>query len=84
MIKVISYIKSNKLEDLITGKMEKAIQKELSDREPEPKKKKKLKIGKIKFATKNSILESLTGFRKLKVKDLLRNKSFNEMRIIGN
>lgn len=84
MIKVISYIKSNKLEDLITGKMEKAIQKELSDREPEPKKIKKSKIGKIKFATKNSILESLTGFRKLKVKDLLRNKSFNEMRIIGN
>ena len=40
---------------------------------------KKIKIGKIKYATKNSILESLTGFRKQKVIDLLRNKTFNEM-----
>ena len=84
MVKVISYIKSNLLEDLITGEMEKAIKKELEERIPEPKKIKKIKIGKIKYATRNSILESLTGFRKLKVKDLLRNKTFNEMRIIGN
>lgn len=84
MVKVISYIKSNMLEDLITGQMEKAIQKELSERTPEPKKIKKIKIGKVKFATKNSILESLTGFRKLKVKNLLRDKKFNEMKIMGN
>lgn len=83
MVKVISYIKSNLLEDLITGKTEKAIKKELSERTPEPKKIKKIKIGKIKYATKNSILESVTGFRKLKIKDLLRNKNFNEMRIIN-
>lgn len=84
MVKVISYIKSNLLEDLITGRMEKSIQKELSERVEEPKKVKKVKLGKIKYATQNSILESLTGFRKQKVKDLLRNKTFNQMRVIGN
>ena len=84
MVKVISYIKSNLLEDLITGKMERSIQKELSERIPEPKKIKRKKIGKVKFATKNSILESLTGFRKQKVREVLRNKSFNEMRLIGD
>ena len=84
MVKVISYVKSNMLEDLITGKMEKEIESEISERIPEPKKVKKVKVGKIRYATQNTILESLTGFRKLKVKGLLRNKSFNEMRIIGN
>ena len=84
MVKVISYIKSNLLEDLITGEMEKSIEKELSERIEEPKKVKKIKLGKIKYATQNSILESLTGYRKQKVKDLLRNKKFNQMRIIGN
>ena len=84
MVKVISYIKSNLLEDLITGEMEKSIEKELSERIEEPKKVKKIKLGKIKYATQNSILESLTGYRKQKVKDLLRNKTFNQMRIIGN
>ena len=84
MAKVISYIKSNILEDLITGEIESNIKKELEERTPEPQKVKKIKIGKIKYATKNSILESLTGFRKQKVKNLLRNKTFNEMRIIGN
>jgi len=84
MAKVISYIKSNILEDLITGEIERSIQKELEYRTTEPQKVKKIKIGKIKYATKNSILESLTGFRKQKVIDLLRNKTFNEMRIIGN
>ena len=84
MVKVISYIKSNLLKDMITGKMEKEIQKELKEREPEPVKIKKVKQGKIKYATKNSILESLTGFRRQKVTELLRIKGFNEMRIIGN
>lgn len=84
MAKVISYIKSNILEDLITGEMEKEIQKELSERVPEPKKVKKIKLGKVKYVTKNSILESLTGFRKEKLIDLLRNKTFNEMKLIGN
>lgn len=84
MVKVISYIKSNLLDDLITGKIEKGIQKELSERIEEPKKVKKIKLGKIKYATQNSILESLTGYRKQKVIDLLKNKTFNQMRIVGN
>ena len=84
MAKVISYIRSNLLEDLITGKMERRIQKEMTERIPEPKKIKRKKIGKIKFATKNSILENLTGFRKQKVREVLRNKSFNEMKLIGD
>lgn len=85
MAKVISYIKSNLLEDLITGEMEKSIQKELSERIEEPKKIKKVtNIGKIKYATQNSILESIVGFKKQRVKELLKCKGFNEMRIIGN
>ena len=84
MVRVISYVKSNMLEDLITGEMEKAIEIEMNERIAEPKKVKKSKVGKIRYATQNTILENLTGFRKLKVKDLLRNKSFNQMRIIGN
>lgn len=60
MVKVISYIKSNILEDLITGKMKKAIDKELSQRIEEPKKIRKVKVGPIKYETKNSILESVT------------------------
>lgn len=84
MVKVISYIKSNLLDDVLTGKMEKAIQKELSERIEKPRKVKKIKLGKIKYATQNSILESLTGYRKQKVIDLLRNKTFNQMRIVGN
>ena len=84
MVKVISYIKSNLLDDVITRRMEKAIQEELSERIEEPKKVKKVKLGKIKYATQNSILESLIGYRKQKVIDLLRNKTFNQMRIVGN
>ncbi len=84
MVKVISYMKSNLLEDLISGEMEKSIQKELSERIEEPKEVKKIKLGKIKNTTQNSILESLTGYRKQKVIELLRNKTFNEMRIVGN
>ena len=84
MAKVISYIKSNLLEELISGKMEEKIQKELRERIAEPQKIKKIKIGKIKYATKNSIIENLTGFRKQKVTELLRNKSFSEMRLIGD
>ena len=84
MVKVISYMKSNLLDDLITGELEKSIQMELSERIEEPKKIKKVKLGKVKYATKNSILESLTGFRRQKLEDLLRIKGFNEMRIIGN
>lgn len=81
MVKVISYIKSNLLDDVITGKMEKAIQTELSERIEEPKKVKKIKIGKIKYATQNSILENITENRKQEVIEILRNKTFNELKI---
>lgn len=81
MVKVISYIKSNLLDDVITGKMEKAIQTELSERIEEPKKVKKIKLGKIKYATQNSILENITENRKQEVIEILRNKTFNELKI---
>lgn len=84
MVKVISYLNSNNLENLITGEMNEAIEKELLEREEKPNKVKKIKQGKIKYATQNSIIESLTGFSEQKVKDLLRTKTFNEMRLIGN
>ena len=84
MVKVISYIKSNLLDDLITGKMEASIQKELSERVEEPRKVKKIKLGKIRNATQSSILENLTAESKPKVIELLKNKTFNQMRIIGN
>ena len=71
-------------EDLITGKMKKAIDKELKERAEEPKKIRKVKVGKIKYATKNSILESVTEFRRQKVQQLLRCVKFNEMRLIGD
>lgn len=64
--------------------MKKAIDKELKERVEEPKKIRKVKVGKIKYATKNSILESVTGFRRQKVQQLLRCVKFNEMRLIGN
>lgn len=64
--------------------MKKAIDKELKERVGEPKKIRKVKVGKIKYATKNSILESVTGFRRQKVQQLLRCVKFNEMRLIGN
>jgi hypothetical protein len=85
MIKVISYLKNNELENLISGYTENKIEEFLKTREPEPLKIKnyKPKLGKIKYATKKSILESLVGTRKLLVKNLLKNISFNDMRIIN-
>lgn len=81
MIKVISYLKNNELENLITGTTERKMEEFLKSRTPEPKKVKKYKpkLGKIKYVTKNSVLESLTGIRKLFVKNLLKPVGFNEM-----
>lgn len=84
MIKIISYVKSNKLEEIISGKMKKEIEKEIKSRIPQPKKIKKVKAGKIKETSKSIITDSLNSFNRLYIKDLLRLKSFNEMRIIGN
>ena len=82
MVKVISYVKSNLLEDLITGEMEKAIEKELSERELEPRKIPKIKLGKVKYAGKQTILESLEKYNRPIIEEILRGKSFNEMNVM--
>lgn len=82
MVKVISYVKSNLLEDLITGEMEKAIEKELFEREPEPKKISKRKIGKVKYAGKQTILENLEKYNRPIIEEILRGKKFNEMNVM--
>ena len=46
--------------------MEKSIQEELSERIEKTRKVEKIKLGKIKYTTQNSILESLTRYRKQK------------------
>lgn len=84
MVKLISYVKSNTIDDLITGELEKKVESEVKSRFPQPIKIKKAKLGKIKTASKNVILDSLSEFNRLYVKDLLRLRSFGEMRIIGN
>lgn len=84
MIKVISYEKSKKIEEIINGEMKKAVEREIKSRIPQPKKIKRIKVGKIKETSKNIIIDSLSRFNRLYVKDLIRLKSFNEMRIIGN
>ena len=63
--------------------MDRTIQQELFERIEDPQKVKKIKLGKIKYAAQNSILESLTEESKQKVIDLLKNKRFSEMRITG-
>ena len=82
MVKVISYVKSNLLDDLITGEMEKAIEKELSEREPEPRKIPKIKLGKVKYAGKQTILENLEKYKRPIIEEIIRGKSFNEMNVM--
>lgn len=84
ILKLISYEKSNQLENLITGEMEKSVEIELKSRFPQPTKIKRKKIGKVKTATKRIISDSLSNFGRLKLKGLLREKTFNEMRLIGD
>jgi hypothetical protein len=84
MVKLISYVKSNEMENLISGELEKEVEMELKSRIPHPAKVKKKKIGKIKETTKNIIIGNLSDFNRLYIKDLLKPKSFNEMRVIGN
>lgn len=84
MVKLISYVKSNTLDDLITGELEKKVENEVKSRFPQPIKVKKVKLGKIKTTSKNIIIDNLSVFNRLYVKDLLRLKSFGEMRLIGN
>ena len=84
MVKLISYVKSNTIDELITGELEKKVENEVKSRFPQPIKIKKVKLGKIRTASKNIIIDSLSEFNRLYVKDLLRLKSFGEMRLIGN
>ena len=84
MIKSISYVKNNELEDLISGDLEKKVEIELKSRFPQPVKIKKVKLGEIRNVTKRVIADSLGNFSRLKLKGLLREKSFNEMRLIGD
>lgn len=83
MLKVISYVKSNVIEELITGEMKERIEEELSQREPEPKKIKKVKYQEMLYASTNSIIESVSGWKKLRIKDLLRDKKCSELMLIG-
>ena len=84
MVKLISYVKSNTLDDLITGELEKKVENEVKSSFPQPIKIKKAKIGKIRTASKNMILNNLSEYNRLYIKDMLRLKKFGEMRIIGN
>lgn len=85
ILKVIAYLKNNEIEDLIEGKLEKEVENELKSRIPQPEKVKKIKnIGKVRFCGKLTILESLTGIRRQYVQEILKLRSFNEMRLIGN
>lgn len=84
MIKAISYKTSNLVEDLITRKMEEAIEKELSQREPEPQKVTKKKIGKIHCVERHNILQNVEISDRAKITEILRQRNFNEMKIIGN
>ena len=84
MVKLISYVKSNTIDDLITGELEKKVENEVKSRIPQPIKIKKVKLGKIRTASKNIIIDSLSEFNRLYVKDLLKLKGFGEMRLIGN
>jgi len=83
MLKVISYVKSNEIDNLITGKMKEKIEEELAQRVPEPKKIKKVKTHKMLYASTNSIIENVEGWKKLKIKNLLRDKKCSELMLIG-
>lgn len=84
MLKVISYVKSNTLKEIITGKMKEKIEEELSQRVPEPRKVKKIKYKEMKYASTNSIIENVEGWKKLRIKNLLKNKKCSELMLIGS
>jgi len=82
MLKVIGYLKSKTLPDIITGKMKESIAQELSQRVPEPKKIKKIRETKMKYATRNSIIEYVDGWKRNRISELLKCRSFTEMKVI--
>lgn len=83
MLKVISYVKSNTIEDIITGKMKEKINEELAKRVPEPKKIKKIKYEEMRYVATNRIIENVEGWKKLRIKSLLRAKKCSELMLIG-
>lgn len=84
MIKSICYVKNNELDNLISGELEKKLEMELNSRIPQPIKIKKVKYGNLRNVTKRVIADNLGNFSRLMLKGLLREKSFNEMRLIGD
>lgn len=84
MLKVISYVKNDEIEDLITGKMKEKIDEELSKRIPEPKKIKKIKYEEMRYVGTNRIIENVEGWKKLRIKNLLRTKKCSELMLIGS
>lgn len=84
MLKVISYVKSNTIEDIITGKMKEKIDEELAKRVPKPKKIKKIKYEEMKYVSTNRIIENVEGWKKIRIKNLLRTKKCSELMLIGS
>lgn len=84
MIKSICYVKNNELDNLISGELEKKLEMELNSRIPQSIKIKKVKYGNLRNVTKRVIADNLGNFSRLMLKGLLREKSFNEMRLIGD
>lgn len=78
------YLKNNELEDLLIGELEKKLENEINTRIPQAKKIKKKNIGKIRNVTRRIISDNLSDFSKLKLKDIIKERSFNEMRLIGD
>jgi len=83
MLKVIGHVKSNTLEDVITGKMEQAIEEELSKRTPEPKKVRKIKYTEMRYAGRYNIANNFVGTARQYALDMLRGKKCSELRYIG-
>ena len=63
--------------------MKEKIDEELSKRVPEPKKIKKIRNEEIRYVSTNRIIENVEGWKKQKIKNLLRTKKCSELMLIG-
>ena len=82
VLKVIISRMNETLEEILSNKAEEKIIKELAQRIAEPIKIKKAKQGKIIYAGKYQIASNFTGSTKKYIIDLLKDKKFNEMKVI--
>ena len=82
VLKVIISRMNETLEEILSKKAEEKIIKELAQRIAEPIKIKKAKQGKIIYAGKYQIASNFTGSTKKYIIDLLKDKKFNEMKVI--